>query len=107
MPDADRIRALMNLLEEEPGDVFCRYALALEYAGSLDSAAQAIDLLTAITRDTPDYLPAYYQLGRLLMTGGNRTAALEVIQSGIRLAQNKGDRHTLAELGFLLEDCSD
>jgi tetratricopeptide (TPR) repeat protein len=107
MPESERIRALLDMLEQEPDDVFCRYALALEYAGAESSVPISIDLLTRLIKDSADYLPAYYQLGRLLMQTGNREAAIEVIQSGIRLARKKGDRHTLSELDFLLEDCTE
>ncbi|MFM9008576.1 MAG: hypothetical protein ACKOQY_08635 [Bacteroidota bacterium] len=107
MPDQNRIAALEAMLREDPLDAFCRYALALEYAGLESGSRQSIELLQDLLADTPAYLPAYYQLGKILGEANRKPEALLVIQQGILLARSTGENHALAELTFLAEDYSD
>lgn len=95
------------MLSENPSDTFCRYALALEYAGLESGSQRSIDLLQGLVADTPGYLPAYYQLGKLLGEANRKSEALVIIEAGIQLARSLGDKHALAELTFLAEDYAD
>jgi hypothetical protein len=107
MPDQNRILALEAMLAEDPSDPFCRYALALEYAGLESGSQRSIDLLQGLVADTPVYLPAYYQLGKLLGDANRKSEAMLVIKAGIQLARSTGEKHALAELNFLAEDYAD
>jgi predicted Zn-dependent protease len=102
----ERIEELNRMLAESPEDPFLQYALALETekAGMLQDAIRNMQVL--LNHDA-DYLPAYYQLARLLIADQKNTAASLIIDRGIQLAQKLNNRHTLAELRMLAEEISD
>ena len=93
----NRISILQQFLEEDPDDVFSKYALALEYlkAGEIQNA---LTLMTSLLEKNPEYLPAYYQLGKLFERVQNNDEALAIYQKGILLAKEKGNFHTANEL---------
>lgn len=97
----DRIRALVAT---NPGDPFGRYSLAMEERKI--SAEAALLSFAQLRRDHPDYLPAYYQHGKLLADQGRAEDAKEVLGAGIALAQRVRDGHALGELTALLEEVS-
>lgn len=107
MANIERIRMLEEMLLESPGDAFCLYALALEYASADGDNEKAIDLLAALKSLHPEYLPLYYQFGLVYKETGHPDLALNVLKEGIELALSTGDAHTLAELRFLMEDIED
>lgn len=100
-----RIEELNRMLEESPDDSFLQYALALESekSGSLKDAIQRMENL--LERDAT-YLPAYYQLARLLIIDEKITEASTILDKGILLAQRQNNRHTLAELRMLADEIS-
>lgn len=84
-------------------DTFIRYALSLEYL-KMNELDQSRGILTAIFSDSPDYLPTYYQLGRVLVLSQRPEEAISVLQKGIEIAKKQGNSHTLSELrGALLQ----
>jgi tetratricopeptide (TPR) repeat protein len=100
-----RLQELQTLIAEDPTDPFLQYvyALELEKAGNVEKATRGLQQLLIAT---PEYLAAYYQLGRLLQADGRTEEAIEILRSGIVIAVNQKNRHTLAELRFLLSEIS-
>lgn len=93
----ERINILRQFLKDDPNDVFSMYALALEYVKAVE-LKKALALMTSLLENHPDYLPAYYQLGKLLEQVNNKEEALVTYQKGILLAKEKGNLHTASEL---------
>ena len=97
-----RIEALKQFLEEDPGDSFSRYALAMEYS-KLGRAEEAIAEYREIVESDPDYVATYYQLGKALESQGLAEDAGEAYRQGIAVAGRQGDAHTRDELAAALE----
>ena len=100
-----RREMLEDFVAQDPGDSFSRFALALELekeARSLDAVAQ---LQEVVTRD-PDYVPAFYHLGRLLVGQGRAEDAREIYQRGLEVASKAGDRRTSDEIQEALDALS-
>src|SRR5260370_1676411 len=75
-------------MESEPGDVKAKYHLA--YVLLIQHQQdQALTLLTAVVRDKPDYAEAQYQLGKILLERGEIKAAIERLETAVRLDPGK------------------
>ncbi|MEE2787000.1 MAG: tetratricopeptide repeat protein [Myxococcota bacterium] len=99
---AERRRALNEMLAENPDDVFALYGLALEHKVDhrLDDARR---LLARTIELDPNHLYAYYQLGEVLMTLGEEDDAQRIVSQGASTAEKLGDAKALAELNALLD----
>ena len=78
-------------------DAFAFYGLGMEYRkeGRVDDAVATFGKL----RDKdPDYLPLYLMAGQTLIDAGRAAEARTWLESGIAVAQRKGDGKTLGEL---------
>jgi len=93
---ADRIQQLREFVNEDPKDPFNLYALALEYQ-KVD-LQKAVEIFELLLRDHPDYLPTYYQLGKLYLELTENEKAMQVFGSGIEKAQKQNDVKALKEL---------
>jgi tetratricopeptide (TPR) repeat protein len=93
----NRISILQQFLSEDPNDVFSKYALALEFIKS-GEIQKALALMKNLLESHPEYLPVYYQLGKLFELLQRKGEALEIYQKGIVLAKEKGNLHTANEL---------
>lgn len=98
----DRIRAVCAA---QPGEPFAWYSLAMELWKT--STTEATEAFARVHRDFPDYLPAYYQHGKLLAELGQPEAARPVLEAGVALARRVGDGHALGELSAALEGLED
>jgi len=92
----ERIRQLQEFYEEDPGDPFNLYALALEYLKY--DLAKSQELFGTILDTHPEYLPAYYHAAKLFQETGQREKAIHVFEKGIALAGKLKDVKTLREL---------
>lgn len=92
-----RIEQIRQFLQESPNDSFLRYALAqeLQKQGDLNDAREAYLWLT---ENQPSYVATYYHLGRLLITQGEKEAALAWFNLGIEHAKAAKELHALSEL---------
>jgi tetratricopeptide (TPR) repeat protein len=97
-----RIEQLRSFIAEDPKDIFSRYALALEYAAN-EMIEEAIVELNSLKEISNDYLPLYYQLGKLYEKSGNIQFAIEAYQAGIPIAHTQKNTRTLSELKSALE----
>ena len=99
---SDRIEQLEKFIQEDPGDPFNYYALALECAKS--NEGKALGILKELVKNHKDYLPIYYQLGKLYERVGQKADALNVYSIGITIAQKQNDIKTLRELTAALQE---
>ena len=97
-----RIDTLKNMLEQDPGNSFARYGLAMEYVnGGL--FAEAVAEFRALIAGNADYAAAYYHGGQALEKSGNIEEARELYEKGIEAAERIGDGHTRSELQGALD----
>ena len=94
---SERLQQLRVLLSEEPGDVFVRYAIALELKrlGKLDEALADLESLQA---DEPGHIATYYQLALLLAEAGRAEEAMQACEAGALRCVLVGDRKARSEL---------
>ena len=103
---SDRLEQLRDMLREEPGDPFLRYAIALE----LNRAAateQAINDLEQLLRDMPGHIASYYQLAMMLAELGRTQDAMHCCEAGMLQCLVAGDRKARTELAALRENLED
>lgn len=93
----DRLEQINEMLEENPHDDFLNYAAALEFKKRND-IDRSIALLVALIQRNSEYLPAYYQLGKLYELGGKPEDAKKVYQKGTAIAEVQKEQKTLTEL---------
>jgi tetratricopeptide (TPR) repeat protein len=102
----DRLQQLRDMLQEEPGDPFLRYAIALEL--NRDGATeQAILDLERLLRDMPGHIASYYQLAMMLAELGRLQDAVDCCEAGMLQCLVAGDRKARAELAALRENLED
>lgn len=97
-----RLHTLLEILKTEPDDAFTLYAIGLEYA--LTDPQTALHYFNLVIKTHPDYLPAYYQLGKLYSKISEADKAEYFYRTGIEKAILKGDTHTLSELKNALQN---
>jgi uncharacterized protein HemY len=102
---SDRIKQLKQFITEEPDDPFNHYALGLELL-HVDQY-QALDIFLQLSKTKKDYLPTYYQLGKLYEQLGKKEEAIQVVNVGIIVARQQQDLKTLRELNSVLEELND
>jgi thioredoxin-like negative regulator of GroEL len=102
MSEKTRKQQLEEMLAEDPGDAFLRYGLAMEYLGEGD-ARRGAELLQALLRDDPGYVPAYYQAGKALIELGEEGSAQALLGEGITRARSQGNAHAADEMEMLLD----
>jgi tetratricopeptide (TPR) repeat protein len=98
----DRLNILKLYLEEDPGDPFIRYAIALELM-KLGNLQQAFQEFTHLISESPDYLPAYYMAGQTAEALQNREMAIASYRNGMDVARKQNNQHALNELQTALE----
>ena len=104
MPDVNkRLAFLEHAAKTGTADSFARYALGMEYrkAGRLDDALAAFGELRA---KDPGYLPMYLMVGQLLTEAERKVEAVDWLEAGIRLANERGDAKALGELESALSE---
>ena len=89
------------MLADEPGDVFLRYSLAMEFRaeGNNDASLSGLDELT---RETPPYVPAFFMAGQQLADLDRIDEARDYLRRGIETARQQGEDHAAAEMSELL-----
>jgi Tfp pilus assembly protein PilF len=100
--DDNRLKALKAALENDPEDSFSRYALGLEYLSASMFEESRAGFEELITRD-PNYLAAYYQLGKVYESSGEFDLARRIYEKGIYVAASQNEMHTKTELEEALD----
>ena len=101
-----RLAQLQEFLLTTPDDPFLKYAIATEFV-SAEEFAQALLWFKRTHSEHPDYLPTYYQYGKLLYETGNEELSKNILEEGIELAKVADNRKTWSELKEMYEDLFD
>lgn len=98
----ERMTKLKKMLEAEPNDPFCLYALAQEHArqGELD---EAVTLYEQALEVDPAHCYAYFHLARALEERGETDRARATLESGLERAQSSGDEKAAEEISAYLD----
>ncbi len=103
MSNKSRKQQIEEMLADDPNDPFLRYGLAMEYVSAGDDEGAARCLHELLAADAA-YVPAYLQLGQVLIRLGRTDEARTTYRRGIEVAQRQGDGHAAEEMQrFLLE----
>ena len=107
MPQQQKTRrqTLEEVVGSNPGNAFARYGLAMECVVAGDDEA-ARDHFCTLLCTHPDYLPAYYHYGLLLMRLAHSEEARDVLRAGITVARKAGNEHARSELEAALDQLS-
>ncbi|HEY8513601.1 MAG TPA: tetratricopeptide repeat protein [Cyclobacteriaceae bacterium] len=100
--NSERLKMLHQFANEEPGNPFNWYALALEYRQS--DPAQASMLFDKLLTEFETYLPTYYMAATHYVEHGNTEKAVSIFRKGIEIAQQQGDRKAMGELRSGLDE---
>lgn len=92
----DRIQQLIRFVQEEPGEPFNVYALAMEFLN--EQPQQARPYFDRLLTEFPDYLPTYYYAAALYADLNERDRAADLYERGIALARARNNQKTLLEL---------
>jgi len=105
MAEPNRLQMLTEFLQQNPGDAFARYGLAMEYskAGQPDRALAEFNKLVELH---PDYTNAYFMAAQTLDRGGRSGEAKTMLERGIEAARRTGNKHALSEMQGMLEEIS-
>ncbi len=90
------------MLEQDPGNSFARYGLAMEHVnkGELDLATAEFERLR---HANPDYVAAYFHGGQALEKLGRLDDARAVYEQGLEACRRTGDGHTQSEISAALD----
>jgi tetratricopeptide (TPR) repeat protein len=97
--EQSRIDILKQMIEQNPGNSFARYGLAMEFAnsGDLESAVREFD---SLVNDDPNYSAAYFHGGQALEKLGRLDQARDYYRRGIEVTR---DPHARGELEAALD----
>lgn len=93
----DRLEKLKEMEAKMPGDAFVKYAIAQEFT-AMEKYEEALAYYTLLLEKFPDYLPTYYQLGKLYEAMNENAKALFAFTQGIIVAKQQNEQKTLREL---------
>ena len=96
------MRQLQKMLERQPDDPFLLYGVAMEHKKAGD-AAGALEYLSRVTQNDPNYCYAYYQRGLVHESQGDTEAARRAYHEGIEAANRAADAHAKGEIEAALE----
>ena len=97
-----RIEALKQYLADDPEDDFSQYALSLEYMQG-ENYLEAISNLENLLARNPEYLAAYYQLGKLYELQQRMEEAVAAYEKGLTVARAQHNIKTYNELRSALD----
>ena len=94
-----RLDILKSMVEQNPGDSFARYGLAMEFvkAGELERAVAEFE---TVLQKEPSYGAAYYHGGQTLEKLGRLDDARKCYQQGV---ESTRDAHARSELQAALD----
>src|SRR5215469_6633843 len=105
MDDTNRLSLLTQFLEQNPGDAFARYGLAMEHSrlGQIEPALEQFNRLLELH---PDYTNGYFMAAQTLERAGRTAEAKKMLESGTEAARRTGNKHALSEMTAMLEELS-
>jgi tetratricopeptide (TPR) repeat protein len=105
MPSASRLEMLTQFLEQNPGDAFARYGLAMEYSNA-GQTEQALAEFNKLLELHPDYTNGYFMAAQALERAGRTAEAKSMLEKGVEAAHRTGNKHALSEMTGMLEELS-
>jgi tetratricopeptide (TPR) repeat protein len=103
MSETDRLSMLAQFLEQNPGDAFARYGLAMEYSKA-GQTEQALTEFGKLLQLHPDYTNGYFMAAQTLQRAGRTLEAKKMLESGIEAARRTGNKHALSEMSAMLDE---
>ena len=100
-----RRQFLEEIVQQQPGDTFARYGLAMELAKSEPDTAWTH--FTYLLEHHPEYAATYYHAGAFLSKQGRLEEAHKVLTTGLEVTGRQGNRHAQSELQAALDDLND
>lgn len=97
MEKTNRLQQLETMLAESPGDAFLLFAIAKEYE-SMKELDHALQHYHELLKNDPNYVGAYYHLGKLLEELDQGEEAMQIYEAGIEKAEAQNDQHSKREL---------
>jgi tetratricopeptide (TPR) repeat protein len=94
---------LAEFLEQNPGDAFARYGLAMEYSKA-GQTEQALTEFGKLLQLHPDYTNGYFMAAQTLQRAGRTLEAKKMLESGIEAARRTGNKHALSEMSAMLDE---
>jgi len=106
MERLSRVDMILSMLKGEPDDIFLNYSLGLEYFADccMQLAEESFKRTISLQND---YVPAYYQLGKLYEAQEKITDALDCFKQGLEYAKQQKNNKAVNEFNeavFMLED---
>jgi Tfp pilus assembly protein PilF len=92
---------LEQMLRTGKETALLRYSLGAEYLKT-DNIAKAIEHLRRATEIDADYSAAWKLLGKAYTGAGDAAAAIQAYETGIAVAQRRGDKQAAREMGVFL-----
>lgn len=105
MTEPSRREMLTQFLEQNPGDAFARYGLAMEYSNAGETE-QALAEFKKLLELHPDYSNGYFMAAQTLERSGRTAEAKKMLENGIESARRTGNKHALSEMSGMLEELS-
>jgi tetratricopeptide (TPR) repeat protein len=96
---------LAQFLEQNPGDAFARYGLAMEYSKA-GQTEQALAEFGKLLQLHPDYTNGYFMAAQALQRAGRTPEAKKMLENGLEAAKRTGNKHALSEMAGMLEELS-
>ncbi|MCH2135689.1 MAG: tetratricopeptide repeat protein [Phycisphaerales bacterium] len=100
----DRIEQLRRMLESDPTDPFCLYALGMEYASSDHPEKAIAHLEQSLSMDEAQPW-AWYHIARCKLATGATNEAAQAIDTGLQVAHDAGDHSAVGDLEALRAQC--
>ena len=94
---------LSQFLEQNPGDAFARYGLAMEYS-KVGQTEQALAEFQKLLELHPDYTNGYFMAAQTLERTGRTPEAKQMLENGVEAAKRTGNKHALSEMAGMLEE---
>ncbi|MFC5864033.1 hypothetical protein ACFPT7_17135 [Acidicapsa dinghuensis] len=99
----DKVAALKEILEMEPGNAFARYGLALEYSNRGEIETSVAEFNTLLT-DHPEYTAGYFMAAQTLAKAERTPEAIARLREGIASAKKTGNTHAQSEMQAMLDE---
>lgn len=104
--DENKLEQLFRFLDMAPNDPFSLYSIAFEYYKA-GVGKEALKYFQRLRKEHPDYVGTYYHLGKLWEQLENYENAVETYETGISVAKEQKDFHSLGELQRALQQARD
>jgi tetratricopeptide (TPR) repeat protein len=102
---SNRIHQLQSMLERDPADAFCTYALGMEHA-KLGETADAIAWFNRTLVIDPNQCYAYFHKAKAQEAAGEAAAAVQTLRTGLAEARSRRDLKAAGEIEAYLDELS-